>query len=242
MDPNFRKQTTEGPGASPPTESWLFAQALLGKAVSSACRTGGAARSKREHLAWLARISTKHESQLRSLLREQVAARAQREQLEWLAKISSRHESQLRSLLTAEAEAREAQARLKWLVEGSNVQEAEWDPGKHPRRGGAPNAGWFATTGGAGGSAGKLGRAGTDGESGENGHHGVPPRMLELAGAWWQTKDELEQYRRDIETLPTRIASERAAWHRRQIRLCPHAELGQIRKGSGDRQSPGARA
>ena len=34
--------------------------------------------------------------------------------------------------------------------------------------------------------------------------------MLDLAHAWWQTKEALEQARRDMENLPGRIASERA--------------------------------
>jgi hypothetical protein len=34
----------------------------------------------------------------------------------------------------------------------------EWDPGKHPRRGGPPNAGWFASKGGGGGAGGTGGQ------------------------------------------------------------------------------------
>ena len=34
--------------------------------------------------------------------------------------------------------------------------EAQWDPAKHPRLGGPPNAGWFATTGGSGSSGGST--------------------------------------------------------------------------------------
>ncbi|MEX0677017.1 MAG: hypothetical protein WD063_08080 [Pirellulales bacterium] len=52
--------------------------------------------------------------------------------------------------MTIEAKARDAHGRLERLVEGWDVQEAQWDPSKHPRRGGPPNAGWFATTGGSG--------------------------------------------------------------------------------------------
>jgi hypothetical protein len=154
MDRNFRKGTAARPGASPPSESSLFAQALLGKAVPSLSRRETDAPTQRAQLEWLAKISPEYENQLRGLVREQTAATAERAQLEWLAKISPRHESQFRRLVTAEAQAREAQGRLQRLVEGMDVQEAQWDPSKHPRRGGPPNAGWFATTGGAGGSAG----------------------------------------------------------------------------------------
>ncbi len=40
-----------------------------------------------------------------------------------------------------------------------SVLEGDWDPAKHPRRGGPPNAGWFATNGG--GSVGRSGDSGT---------------------------------------------------------------------------------
>jgi hypothetical protein len=66
--------------------------------------------------------------------------------------ISTTHESQFRSLLAREAEAQEAQTRFERFVERWDVQEAQWDPAKHPRLGGPPNAGWFATTGGTGGA------------------------------------------------------------------------------------------
>jgi hypothetical protein len=217
MDRNLGKETVgEGDGTSTPSESWLFAQALLGRAAPSASSAAADERAKREQLAWLAKISSEHESQLRRSLKEISDATAERAQLEWLAEISPRHESQLGRLLAFEAEARDAQERLERLVGGSPLQEFQWDPAKHPRRGGAPNAGWFATTGGtgstagSGGSAGKLDRAGRDGERDANGQHHVPPRMLELAGAWSQTQDRLDQYHRDIERLPNRIEKERA--------------------------------
>lgn len=152
MNRNFRKGTAVGAGASPPSESALFAQALLGKAVPSVSRPETDARTQREQLAWLARISPEHDSQLRSSLKEQMNATGERTQLEWLAKISPRHESRLGRLLTSEAEATDSRRGLARLVEGWHVQEAKWDPAKHPRRGGPPNAGWFATTGGEGGS------------------------------------------------------------------------------------------
>jgi hypothetical protein len=216
MNHSFQTETAGGTCASPASDAWLFAQALLGKAAPSASSAAADERAKREQLTWLANISSEHESQLRRSLSEESDATADRAQLQWLAEISPSHESQLRRLLAVEAEAREAQGRIERLVEGSTLQEFQWDPGKHPRRGGAPNAGWFATTGGTGVTAstgrsvGKLDRAGRDGERDANGKHQVPPRMLELAGAWSQTRDQLDQYRRDIERLPSRIASERA--------------------------------
>jgi hypothetical protein len=157
MDRNFTKNNADGPGASPPSEAWLFAQALLGKPVPSPSRERTEARASREQLEWLAQISDRHAAQLRALQSAEAEARRQREQLEWLAGISPKHESQLRRLLASEAQARDAQARFERFVEGSNLQEALWDPSKHPRRGGPPNAGWFATTGGGGGAGGSGG-------------------------------------------------------------------------------------
>jgi DNA-directed RNA polymerase subunit F len=154
MDRNFRKVAgVAGAGASPPSEAWLFAQALLGKPVPSASRAAADARANREHLEWLASISPEHERRLHCQLSEEADARAQREQLEWLATISPRHESQLRRLLASEAEAAEAQERAQWLAEGSQLQEAQWNAAKHPRGAFPQNRGWWSPTGGAGGSS-----------------------------------------------------------------------------------------
>jgi hypothetical protein len=69
--------------------------------------------------------------------------------LEWLAPISEEHERELRELQRLEANARAAEERYEQLIEFLDLQEAQWDPGKHPRRGTPPNPGWFAPTGGA---------------------------------------------------------------------------------------------
>jgi hypothetical protein len=126
---------------------------LRSKPVPSVFRAEADARSEREQLIWLARISPKHVRQLHSLIAHEAQGAAEREQLEWLASISTTHESQLRDLLGGEAKASAAHVRIERFVEDLNVQEAQWDPAKHPRRGTPPNAGWFAPTGGAGGSA-----------------------------------------------------------------------------------------
>ena len=199
--------------ASPPSEALHFARALVGNPVPSPWRERTEARANRERSEWLAKVSPEHESGLRTSLREHAAATAERQQLEWLARISPTHEGQLGRLSAAEAKATEAAARVERLVEYSDVWEAQWDPAKHPRRGGPPNAGWFATTGGAGrsgASARKPNRTGTNGKPDSIDKDAVPPEMLELASAWWQTDGLLQQYRRDIERLPKRVASERA--------------------------------
>ena len=76
MDRYFRKRNDQGAGASPPSEAWLFAQALLGKPVPSVSRAEADARAKREQLEWLAKISPEHESRLRRSLSEQADAAA----------------------------------------------------------------------------------------------------------------------------------------------------------------------
>jgi hypothetical protein len=119
MDRNSRTDSE-----SPPSEAFLFAQALLGKNVPSPSGTQADRRAQREQLAWLASISTEHERQLRCLLADEARARAEREQLKWLASISTTHESQFRSLLAREAEAREAQTRFERFVECWEMQEA----------------------------------------------------------------------------------------------------------------------
>jgi hypothetical protein len=203
MNRNLGRKPAPEVDASPPSEALQFAQALLGKSIPNPAAAKAEARIERERLEWLATISPRHEQELRRLQSAEAEARRQREQLEWLATISTRHENELRRLQAAEAQARNVQAYYERLVRSSNLEEATWDPSKHPRRGGAPNAGWFASTGGAGGSDGKFAHMRNE--------HEATPRMLALAGEWWDANEKLKQYRREIETLPTRIANERAA-------------------------------
>ena len=133
MDGNFSKALAEGAAGSQPSEAWLVAQQLLGKPIPNPAAAAAEARRQREQLEWLAQISTRHEAELRRLRSEEAEARRKREQLEWLAQISTRHERELRNLQRAEADAREAAARSQAFLESWNVQEAEWDPAKHPR-------------------------------------------------------------------------------------------------------------
>jgi hypothetical protein len=200
---------------SPPSEAWLFAQAILGKPLPNPAAAAAEARRKCEQLEFLASISDRHAAELRRLQSDEAEARRQRELLIWVAGISTRHEQQLRDLLASEAEARQAQRRYERFVVEQQLHEVIWDPSKHPRLGGPPNAGWWARTSGAGGSGGAgrhpgtLGHA-TDDSVDTSGQQRVPPRMLELASAWRRAKSKLDQYRRDIEELPARIANERA--------------------------------
>jgi hypothetical protein len=131
-------------------------------------------------------------------------SRCEREFQEWLVAVSSVHTKPDPEL-------------ADWRADVTTVQEFDWDPARHPRRGGPPNAGWFATTGSAGAangaagsstSAAKFARAIKGEDSDRSDQDTTPPRMLELAGAWVHTKDRLDQYRSDLEKLPKRIESE----------------------------------
>ena len=99
----------------------------------------------RKALEWLASISSDHERELRRQLREEAAAAQRREYLAWLGAVSTSHETSWHAFRS------EVPAHLPALIEGPDVHEAYWDPAKHPRLGGPPNAGWFATTGGSSG-------------------------------------------------------------------------------------------
>jgi hypothetical protein len=205
-----RYESTARPaGGSPPSEAWFLAQALLGKPVSNPAAATRDAGADREHLEWLAQISTRHAEQLRKLQGDAAEARRERKQLEWLASISEEHECKLRTVLSEEAEARHARQRYDRLIETQIAQEA-WDPAKHPRQGGPPNPGWWATTGGGGGSGGGSDRAGTAIGANGSDHREPTQHMRDLAHTWYHTNRQLEKARRDVEELPKRIAHERA--------------------------------
>ena len=170
---------------SPPSEAWLFAQTLLGNPIPNPRAAAERAHAEREQLEWLAQISTEHEDQLRNRACADGEARRQREQLEWLAAISEEHERTLVALRRAEALARQSQQPCDGFGGLSALQEQGWDPSKHPRRGGAPNAGWFASAGGAGGSCGGQDHRVTARDSNGADHQVATPDMLEMAHAWW---------------------------------------------------------
>ena len=65
----------------------------------------------------------------------QSKARKDRELLEWLATISPRHEQKLRHVLIEETQAANGQRCSTRWAEDACLQEAGWDPSKHPRRG-----------------------------------------------------------------------------------------------------------
>jgi hypothetical protein len=94
MDSYFRKRSGDGSDGSPPSEAWLFAQAVLGKPVPSASRAEADARARREHLEWLAAISPEDARRVRGRLSEEADAKAKQELLEWVAQVSGVREAQ----------------------------------------------------------------------------------------------------------------------------------------------------
>jgi hypothetical protein len=71
-------------------------------------------------------------------------------QFGWLMSIAP---TRARDLIAKGAAAEHAEAFQSPLTDAL----LEWDPSKHPRRGGPPNAGWFASKGGGGGGSGGTG-------------------------------------------------------------------------------------
>jgi hypothetical protein len=146
-----RSASIAGPAdGSAPTAAWLFAQAILGNPIPDPRAEAERSRHERELLEFAESISDRARDELRRVQAEEAQVRRDRELLEWVAPISEKRERELRELQREEAEARQRYTRL---IESLELQEAQWDPSKHPRRGGPPNAGWFATTGGSGGGA-----------------------------------------------------------------------------------------
>jgi hypothetical protein len=168
--------------ASPPSEAWLFAQAILGNPLPDPRAADAHSRHERELLEFAASISDRARDELRRVQADEAQARRDRDLLEWVAPISEKHERELRELQQEEAEARHRYTRL---IEALELQEAQWDPARHPRRGGPPNAGWFATTGGSGGAAAPRLRSTTTASSpssGEADELTVTPRMIQSTG------------------------------------------------------------
>jgi hypothetical protein len=154
MHRNLSQQPGDGSDGSPPSEAWLFAQAILGKPIPRIVSPETAARAEREELARLARFSTRHAEDLRRLQNADAKTRHDREVLEWAAKISTKAEDELRALQRTEAEEREAWRRAEQFAE--RLREGSWDASQHPRAPkGQPSGGQWVGKGG-GSSAGSA--------------------------------------------------------------------------------------
>ena len=152
-----------------PTESWLFAQAILGKPIPRIVSPEARTRAKREELERLAQFSPRHAEELRRLKTAEVEARRAREVLEWAAGISTHAEEKLRTLERKEAEEREAWRRAEryseelrddrqrdcelrqpptTLSSTESDEITEWNPDQPRVPGGSPQGGQWTKGGG----------------------------------------------------------------------------------------------
>jgi hypothetical protein len=144
-----RRSACDATDRAVPSEAWLFAQTILGNRIPDLRAAAQRSRHNRELLELAASISDSSQDELCRPKRDEAQARRDREQLEWLASISEVHERELGALEREESEARKAKQEYERINEALGIEEARWDPAKHPRRGTPPNPGWFAPTGGA---------------------------------------------------------------------------------------------
>jgi hypothetical protein len=128
---------------------WSFRQAISAQSLPHPADGAKQVQADLELLEWAASISSDPGLVQRAPRKCDSDSTSERQLLEWLVTISPKHEIELHSVLIAEARARTSLNCLNQFAECLDLQEAQWDPAKHPRRGGPPNAGWFATTGGA---------------------------------------------------------------------------------------------
>jgi hypothetical protein len=157
MDRHRRAESGAPTDGSPPSEAWLFAQAILGKPIPRVVSPETKARVEREELKRLAKLSTRHAAELQKLEAADAQARHDREVLEFAALISSHAEEKLRALQRKEAADREGWQRAEQLYESYCADLTEWNETDHPRQpAGSPQGGQFAPKGG-GGSAGFFG-------------------------------------------------------------------------------------
>src|SRR5690348_6867931 len=65
MDRDRQRSTHDGSDASPPSEAWLFAQAILGRPIPQIISPDAKAQVKREELERTAQFSASHADELR---------------------------------------------------------------------------------------------------------------------------------------------------------------------------------
>lgn len=160
MSRDPRYLATSRPPVDPtPSEALSFAQAILGESFGPRAGIAASDGLDWEQLEFLASISPEHERKLRDLAQARQIDSRKREQLEWVAGISTDPKRRFDELLREEAAAAEVRQRASRCIENLERLREIWDDSKHPRAGGPPNAGWFASTGGS--AARTLGRLST---------------------------------------------------------------------------------
>jgi hypothetical protein len=154
-----RFTTTTVAGDSPPSEAWLFAQAILGRPIPEMMPFEAKAIAQREELGQLARFSHRHAEELCRLQSTEANARRDRELLEWAAQFSAGAERKLRTIQQIEAQEGRTWHAIERFAEADSLV-IEWNEADHPRAPeGTPIGGqWVSKAGGAGGTSGSGGR------------------------------------------------------------------------------------
>ncbi|MBI2823391.1 MAG: hypothetical protein HYX69_01730 [Planctomycetia bacterium] len=135
-----RERIGEPPFASPPSESWLFAQAALGKCATDSPEQATAAPAAQELSEWVATVSTGPGPRRAHSAPQPDEALLFAQELRGDPPID---EEVLRDWVAA----------ITGCEDTTSVCEGEWDPAKHPRGGYSQNVGWFLSAGTSGGES-----------------------------------------------------------------------------------------
>lgn len=125
----------------PPSVCELFARAITGQPMPAILTSAGNGRGNGLYEG-ISNVSSSS-----GFEPVDIDAQRNRASLEWAATFSTEAEAKLRALQCEEAAHREA-----WRVAreyAARLTEDTWDPSKHPRLGGPPNPGWWASTRGS---------------------------------------------------------------------------------------------
>lgn len=138
--PKFPEVIEPQTNEEPPSEAWLFTQAILGNAIPKIVRP---VRSNHLLSEQVSRDVSLSEGALDAQTRQS------REALEWAAQISGDCEAKLHAIVQRERELDATWARAEQFAE--TLTARSFDPSKHPRGGNPENRGQFSTGWGGGG-------------------------------------------------------------------------------------------
>lgn len=130
-----KNRASDAANASPPSEAWLFAQAILGNPVPDAARAASDARAAQERRDWADAVAPDRD---RSNDPPADVSAASKPSEAWLF---------AQEILGKPVIDR--QELLQFVADITGVSEGAWDPSKHPRGGFSQNRGWWSPTGGA---------------------------------------------------------------------------------------------
>ena len=142
-----RSGNPSGCTPSAPSESWLFAQELLGRPVDMPAGSAAEAIAERELRNWVEEISTDRDRPYYDFAGPARGAPADRELREWVASITTDRGGTDDEFQDPERSATAEQELREWVASISNARET-WDSALHPRGGFPENPGWFSPSGG----------------------------------------------------------------------------------------------